>query len=65
MLVLSRKAGERVPIGEGIVVEVLEVYGRRVRLGIEAPGDVAIRREELPAVLEAAPACPAGVRKPR
>jgi carbon storage regulator len=65
MLILSRKVGERVLIGEGIVVQVLEVYGRRVRLGIEAPGDITIRREELPVVLETPSACPGAPRKPR
>jgi carbon storage regulator len=65
MLVLSRKVGERVSIGEGIVVQVLEVYGRRVRVGIEAPGDVGIRRKELTAALEGPSVCAAAVRKPR
>ena len=37
MLVLSRKVGERVVIGDNIVVTVLEVKGRQVRLGFEAP----------------------------
>jgi carbon storage regulator len=47
MLVLSRKIGERVTIGDGIVVTVLEVKGRQVRLGFEAPSDVPIWRGEL------------------
>jgi carbon storage regulator len=47
MLVLSRKPGEKVVIGEGITVTVLEIVGNRVRLGIEAPGDVRILRGEL------------------
>ena len=47
MLVLSRKQGEKVIIGNGIAVTVLEVQGNRVRLGIEAPDDVRILREEL------------------
>jgi len=42
MLVLSRKVGERMVIGETIVLTVLEVSGRRIRLGIEAPPGVAI-----------------------
>jgi carbon storage regulator len=65
MLVLSRKVGERLWIGDGIVVEVLEVYGQRVRLGIEAPRDVIIRREEVPAVPEVSSASPRVDRKPR
>jgi carbon storage regulator len=47
MLVLSRKVGERVLIGEEIVLQVLEASGQRIRLGIEAPIGVGIWREEL------------------
>jgi carbon storage regulator len=47
MLVLSRKVGERVVIGDRIVVTVLEVKGRQVRLGFEAPPDIQIWRGEL------------------
>ncbi len=47
MLVLSRKVGERVVIGDRIVVTVLEVKGRQVRLGFEAPANVQIWRGEL------------------
>jgi carbon storage regulator len=47
MLVLSRKIGEKIVIGEGIVVTVLEVKGRQVRLGLEAPPEVSIWRGEL------------------
>jgi carbon storage regulator len=47
MLVLSRKPGEKIVIGDGITVTVVEVDGNRVRLGIEAPADVRILRGEL------------------
>lgn len=47
MLVLTRKAGERIVIGENIVIEVLEIQGNRVRIGIQAPHGVTILREEL------------------
>ncbi len=47
MLVLSRKVGERVVIGNGIVVVVKRVSGQRVTFGIEAPNDVKIIRGEL------------------
>jgi carbon storage regulator len=47
MLILNRKIGERIIIAGSIVVSVLEINGRRVRLGIEAPSEVDIRREEL------------------
>ena len=47
MLVLTRKIGERTLIGELIVLTVLRANRRRVSLGIEAPPDVTVRREEL------------------
>ena len=47
MLVLTRKAGERIVIDNSIVVEVLEIQGNRVRIGIQAPSGVTILREEL------------------
>jgi len=49
MLVLSRKENQELIIGDNIVVRVLRVEGGRVRLGIEAPAEVSIRREELAA----------------
>lgn len=55
MLVLSRKPGEKIILDSGIVVEVLEVRGRRVRLGISAPPDVLIERAELRRIDPAAP----------
>src|SRR5947209_6739801 len=47
MLVLTRKAGQRLMVGEDIVVTVLSVRNGQVRIGIEAPRSVSIRREEL------------------
>jgi carbon storage regulator len=47
MLVLTRKPGERIVISEEITVMVLEVQGNRIRLGIEAPKEIPIRRGEL------------------
>ncbi len=47
MLVLNRKIGERIVIGDDIVVTVVKVQGRQVRIGIEAPATVSIRRKEL------------------
>ena len=54
MLVLSRKVGERLVIGEDIYIEVVEVRGNRARLGITAPDYCTIIREELltPEILE-------------
>ncbi len=47
MLVLSRKEGERILIGDSVVVTVVRVSGDRVRIGIEAPRHVTVMREEL------------------
>lgn len=47
MLILTRRIGESLVIGEDVVVRVIEIKGTQVRLGIEAPGDVQILREEL------------------
>jgi carbon storage regulator len=47
MLVLTRKIGERIVIDNQIVLEVLQVKGNRVRLGIEAPAGAVILRQEL------------------
>ena len=47
MLVLSRRPGERILIGEGVVLTFVAVRGKRVHIGIEAPEDVSIRRREL------------------
>jgi carbon storage regulator len=48
MLVLSRKTNQRLIIDNNIVVTILRVAGGTVRIGIEAPVEVAIRRNELP-----------------
>lgn len=47
MLVLSRRIGERICIGEGIVVTVVRIHGDKVRLGIDAPLEVPVHREEV------------------
>ena len=47
MLVLSRKESERIRLGDSIVITVVRVSGDKVRLGIEAPADVLVLREEL------------------
>ena len=47
MLVLSRKIGERIRIGDAVTLTVVRIHGDKVRLGIEAPADVAIHREEV------------------
>lgn len=50
MLVLSRKKNESIVINDNVVVTVIEVRGDKVRIGIEAPRDVTVHRQE---VLEA------------
>lgn len=47
MLILTRKLGESITIGDNIKVTVLGIYGRQVRLGIEAPLKVVVHREEI------------------
>ena len=46
MLVMRRRAGESFLIGDGIEIEVLEICGSRVKLGIAAPESVVIQRKE-------------------
>ncbi len=47
MLVLSRKKDEKIMIGENISIMVVEIRGDKVRLGIEAPRDVTVHRQEV------------------
>lgn len=47
MPVLSRKRDEKIMVGEGIAICAVDIRGEKVRLGIEAPNGVAIRREEV------------------
>ncbi len=55
MLVLSRRESERIRLGDSIVVTVVRVAGDRVRLGIEAPSDILVLRDELDARPDAEP----------
>ena len=52
MLILTRKVGESVLIGDGIKVSVEAVKGNQVRVGIDAPTDVSVHREEVRERLE-------------
>ena len=47
MLILTRKPGESIYIGDGIKVVIVEIKGNQIRVGIEAPSDVRIYREEI------------------
>ena len=48
MLVLSRKVGQRIMIGDDITIFISRIAGKRVTLGFEAPRNISIRRAELP-----------------
>jgi carbon storage regulator len=47
MLILTRRVGETVMIGDDVTVTVLGVKGNQVRIGVNAPRDVAVHREEI------------------
>lgn len=47
MLVLTRKSNQSIVIGDDVIVTVLEVRGDHIRLGITAPRDVSVHREEI------------------
>ena len=47
MLVLTRKVGERILIGQDVVVKVIQLANGKVRLGVEAPDSVPVHREEV------------------
>ncbi len=47
MLVLKRREGEAIAIGQGIKITVLEIKGRQVKLGIEAPAEIQVHRMEV------------------
>ncbi len=56
MLVLSRKENERIRLGDSIVLTIVRVSGDKVRLGIQAPPDVLVLRDELETFTAAIPA---------
>ena len=47
MLILTRRLGEKLVIGDNVVVTVLAANGNQIRIGIEAPRDIQIYREEI------------------
>ena len=47
MLVMTRRIGEKIIIGPNITVTILAVHGNQVRIGVDAPRDVAVHREEI------------------
>ncbi len=56
MLVLSRKRDERIVIGDNIVITVVDVRGDKVRIGIEAPAEIPVHRQEILEALQRAAA---------
>ncbi|MEX2317238.1 MAG: carbon storage regulator [Pirellulales bacterium] len=49
MLVLSRKESQRIRLGDQVVITIVKISGDKVRVGIEAPSDVLVLRDELEA----------------
>lgn len=47
MLILTRKSGESITIGDDIKIQVIEIKGKQVRIGIDAPRNYVIHREEV------------------
>ena len=47
MLIITRRAGERIMVGDDVVVEIMEIVGNSVRVGIRAPRSVPVYREEI------------------
>jgi len=47
VLIITRRAGERIMVGDDVVVEVMEIVGNSVRVGISAPRSVPVYREEI------------------
>lgn len=47
MLILTRKQGESITIGDNIKVTILDVKGKYVRVGVQAPRDLAVHRQEI------------------
>ncbi len=47
MLILTRKLGETIRIGNDIKITILEAKGRQIRIGIDAPPDITVHREEI------------------
>ena len=63
MLVLSRKVNETIIINDNIVITVVDIRGDKVRLGIEAPKEVPVHRQEVYDAIKRAAEGPSGTRK--
>lgn len=64
MLILTRKVGESIIVGDDVRVSILEIKGRQVRIGIQAPHDVTIHREEIYKMIQAREESGANVTDP-
>jgi carbon storage regulator len=53
MLIITRRPGEKIMVGDDVVVEVIEVSGSSVRIGIAAPRSIPVYREEIWSVVQA------------
>jgi carbon storage regulator len=60
MLILSRKVGQSIVIGGNVVVKVVRVDGDQIKLGIEAPKEIAVHREEIQRQRDAGVSAPGG-----
>lgn len=61
MLVLTRERDQMIRIGSDVVITVLAIRGDKVRLGIHAPGDLAVHRQEVYEAIHGAPGLPPGL----
>jgi carbon storage regulator len=53
MLILTRKSGEGIRIGDSITLRIIEVRGNQVRVGVEAPKNISVHREEIYELIQA------------
>ena len=47
MLILTRRIGESIIIGDNVTVNILDIRGHQVRIGVEAPKDISVHRDEI------------------
>ena len=64
MLVLTRNRDEKIMIGDNIIITIVEIRGDKVRIGIEAPKDVSVHREEVYKAIQREKLSQWGVRVP-
>ncbi|MCD6046142.1 MAG: carbon storage regulator CsrA [Gammaproteobacteria bacterium] len=53
MLILSRRVGETIIIGDNVTVTVIGIQGNQIRIGVNAPSDISVHREEIYRKIEA------------